>query len=177
MSRQFWSELIWWATADATAVASTAAETIIVPDVTIPANYMADGRVLRVTLAGKMSNTASATIQWATRWGGVAGTLLAQSAAMGIGTAVTNIIYRIEMEIQTRANGATGALMVFSEMCISLTGSTSIDQVYSVAGASAPAQVTSDLTADKLFSNTGKWSVSSASNTLTNMQYFGESLN
>ena len=177
MSRQFWSELIWWATADATAVASTAAETIIVQDVKIPANYMADGRVLRVTLAGKMSNTASATIQWATRWGGVAGTLLAQSAAMGIGTAITNIIYRIQMEIQTRTNGATGALLVMSELCISLTGSTSIDQVYSVAGASAPAQVTADLTIDKAFSNTGKWSASSASNTLTNMQYFGESLN
>lgn len=177
MSRQFWSELIWWATADATAVASTAAETIIVPDVKLPANYMADGRVLRVTLAGKMSNTASATIQWATRWGGVAGTLLAQSAAMGIGAAVTNITYRIQMEIQTRTNGATGALMVFAELCISLTGSTSINQVYSVAGASAPAQVTSDLTIDKDFSCTGKWSASSASNTLTNMQYFGESLN
>ena len=44
MSRQYWSETLSWATADGTAVNTTTTETIIFPNVTIPANYMQDGR-------------------------------------------------------------------------------------------------------------------------------------
>lgn len=69
MSRQFWSELLAWATADGTAVNTTTTETIIFPNVTIPANYMQDGRVLRLTVMGRWGNviTAVPTFIWAIR--------------------------------------------------------------------------------------------------------------
>lgn len=178
MSRQYWSELIWWATADATAFANTTTEGIIVPDVTIPANYMADGRALRITLAGKISGITSATMIWASRWGGAAGVLLAQSEAIGLGTTFTNINWRIVMELQTRVNGAAGALLAAAQLIVSLTASTSFSQIFGISGFDAPANSAAvDLTADTLLSMTGDWSAASASNTLTNMMYYGESLN
>jgi len=48
MSRQAWNETLAWATADGTAVHTTTTETILFPNVTIPANYMQDGRALRL---------------------------------------------------------------------------------------------------------------------------------
>jgi len=39
MSRQFWQEALWWAVTDGTAVANTTTETIVFPNVTVPANY------------------------------------------------------------------------------------------------------------------------------------------
>lgn len=176
-SRQYWTELIWWITADAAAHANTTAEGIIVPNITIPANYMADGRSLQVILAGRLSNTASATMIWATRWGGVSGTLLATTEAINPGSAVTNIAWRIVMEIITRVNGAAGSLFVMGELGISLTASTFLGQVYGVSGFDAPAAVTVDLTADTALSQTGDWSAASVSNTLTAHKHYGISLN
>ena len=72
MSRQHWSESIFWATADGTAVANTTTETIVFPNTTIPANYMQDGRVLRLRAFGKLSTTGTPTITFAIRWGVVA---------------------------------------------------------------------------------------------------------
>src|ERR1043166_1430664 len=81
MSRQFWVELIAWATATATAVANTVTETVVFPNVTIPANYMQDGRALRLKMFGSYGTTATPTLIFSVRWGGVAGTVLAKQAA------------------------------------------------------------------------------------------------
>lgn len=177
MSRQLWTEALWWVVSDGTAVASTTTETIIFPDVTVPANYMQDGRCLRLSAFGKLSNTASATITFALRWGGVAGTLLATTEAITPGAAVTNINWYLDAFIQTRTNGATGTLLVIGTAHLSLTSSTSFSQVFGVSGFDAPAAVTCDLTADTALSLTADWSANSASNTLTGMVYIGESLN
>jgi len=71
MSRQFWQEALWWAVTDGTAVANTTTETIVFPNVTVPANYMADGRALVVKAYGKLSTTVTPTIIFGLRWGGV----------------------------------------------------------------------------------------------------------
>ena len=65
MSRQFWQELLAWATSDGTAVANTTTETIIFPNVTVPANYMQDGRVLRLEAFGRLSTTGTPTVTYA----------------------------------------------------------------------------------------------------------------
>jgi hypothetical protein len=52
MSRQFWNETLTWAVANGVAVANTTTETILFPSVTIPANFLQDGRVLRLTAQG-----------------------------------------------------------------------------------------------------------------------------
>jgi len=177
MSRQFWSEALFWATADGTAVANTTTETIIFPDVTIPANYMADGRVLRLRAFGKLSTTGTPTIILAIRWGGVAGTLLATTEAITCASGAANTAWALEAIIQTRSNGATGSLFVMGEIQVNLTASTVTAGAFGVSGFDAPAAVTADLTTDKALSLTADWSAASASNTLTGHLYVGESMN
>jgi len=177
MSRQFWGETLFWATADGTAVANTTTETIIFPDVTIPANYMADGRVLRLRAFGKLSTTGTPTIIFAIRWGGVAGTLLATTEAITCASAAANTAWSLEAIIQTRSNGATGSLFVMGDAMVNLTASTNTSGAFGVSGFDAPAAVTADLSADKALSITADWSAASASNTLTGHLYVGESMN
>lgn len=176
-SRQYWMETIAWATADATAVHTTTTETILFPNVTIPANYMADGRALRLRAFGKLSTTVTPTMTWALRHGGVAGTLLATTEAITMGSTVTNVNWAAELLIQTRANGSSGSLLVMGELSVHTAAGTVLSNVWGVSGFDAPAAVTVDLTADWALSFTGDWSASSASNTITGMMYYLESMN
>jgi hypothetical protein len=169
--------LIAWATADGAAVANTTTETIIFPDVTIPANYMADGRALRMRAFGRLSTTGTPTMTWAIRWGGVAGNLLATSEAITQGSGVTNVNWALEALIQTRANGSSGSLFVMGELAVHSAAGTVLANVLGVSGFDAAAAVTVDLTADAGLSLTADWSAASSSNTLTGHLYFLESLN
>ena len=177
MSRQLWNELLAWAVTDGAAIHTTTTETIIFPDVTIPANYMQDGRVLRLRAFGKLSTTATPTITFALRWGGVSGTLLATTEAITNGSGVTNVNWSIEALIQTRTNGSTGTLLVIGETKVHTSATAVAQNVFSVSGYDAPAAVTCDLTADTALSLTADWSANSASNTLTGMIYLLEALN
>jgi len=178
VSRQFWTELLAWATADGTAIANNAAETIIFNDVTIPANYMQDGRSLILFASGKYSTTATPTLRFRVRWGGVAGVLLLDSGTVTLPT-VTNAIWWIEATLQTRSNGSTGTIFGMGLLVIngttaptvgSATGAPAIATM-SAGGLSAPAASTVDLTTDKALSLTATWSAASASNTLTGHNY------
>ena len=176
MSRQFWSEALAWSTSDGTAVANTTTETIIFPNITIPANYMQDGRVLRMRAFGKLSTTVTPTMIWAIRWGGVAGTLLATTEAITMGSTVTNVNWDLDAYIQTRSNGATGSLFVMGVVRVHTAAGTVLLNVFGVSGWDAPAAVTVDLTADTALSITADWSAASASNTLTGHVYVVEGL-
>lgn len=176
-SRQMWEELLSWATADATAVANTTDETILFPNIVIPANYLQDGRVLRGTATGKLSTTGTPTITFAIRWGGVAGTLLATTEPITNGSGVSNVNWRVEYEIQTRTNGASGTLLVAGKAFVHTAAATVVTNIFGVSGFDAPAQVTADLTADTSLSLTADWAVASSSNTATGMLYLLESLN
>lgn len=177
MSRQFWKELLTWVTADGTPVANTVSETIIFPDITIPANYMADGRVLRLTARGKLSTTGTPTLIFRLRWGGVAGTLLALSETLTMGSGVTDVNWEIELDIQTRVNGATGSLLVMGRLIVHTASGTVLTNIMGVSGFDAPAPVTVDLTADTALSLSAQWGTASASNTLTGMQQLLTSMN
>lgn len=185
MSRQFWSEALAWTTADGTAIANTTTETIIFPNITIPANYMQDGRVLRVHATGRYSVTGTPTLTYALRWGGVSGTIIAQSGAIQAGSGVTNAQFEINLWVQTRSNGATGSVFVqghgiMHEDAVPVAGTvTNYGMVFPMgsAGQATPAAVTVDLTADTALSITADWSAASASNTLTGHVYVVEGLN
>lgn len=187
MSRQAWSENLWWSTVDGTAVANSTTETILMPNVTIPANYMQDGRVLRLTLYGRIGwTTGSPTIRFRLRWGGVAGTLFWDSGVMtATSGAVTAALFGLELLIQTRSNGATGTLFAIGSANVgsaaaptvgSATGAPAFG-LYGSAGDDTPAAVTLDLTADTALSITAQWSAANASNTIQAHLYTGESLN
>jgi hypothetical protein len=177
MSKQSWQESLAWATADGTAVANTTTETVIFPNVTIPGNYMQDGRVLRLRAFGKLSTTGTPTIIFAIRWGGVSGTLLATTEAITCANGAANTAWSLEAIVQTRTNGSSGTLLVMGDVVVNLTASTNTSGTFGVSGFDAPAAVTVDLTVDTALSLTADWSAASASNTLTGMAYTVESLN
>src|SRR3990172_5552165 len=169
MSRQFWTEQLAWAVADGAAVTNTVTETIIFPDIVIPANYMNDGRTLLLRAFGKLSTTGTPTIIFGIRWGGVAGVLLAVTEAIANGSGVTNVNWAIEAVIQPRVNGSSGSLIVMGYADLHTAATTIAGNVFGVSGFDAPAAVTADLSIEKNLSVTATWSAAAAGNTPTGL--------
>ena len=192
MSRQYWGETLAWATASGTAVANTTTETILIPNVTVPANYMQDGRCLRIRAFGGYGTTATPSIILSVRWGGVAGTVLAKQAAnvttsgVGGGASMT-AIWEAEIYLQTRSNGSSGTLMtngssIFYTSTLLTAGTvTNYGQPAPIAsgstGGTTPVAVTADLTADTALSFTVTWGTANAANSIQVHNYTIESLN
>ena len=82
MSVQSWCETVYVQGAGTSLTA--AAEALLVSDVQIPGGYMYPGRVMHGIVVGKASSAATTpgTLTLRIRWGGLAGTILAASAAM-----------------------------------------------------------------------------------------------
>lgn len=193
-SRQFWSETLTWATASGTAVANTGTETILFPNVTIPANYLQDGRVLRLRAFGVYGTTATPSCVISVRWGGVAGTILGKTglnvltSAVGGGASMT-ANWNAEIYIQTRSNGSSGTLMTNGEVNWSTSTLATAGTVTQygmptvlVSGATgapgtAAAVSTVDLTADTALSLTALWSATNAANSIQGLNYTIEALN
>lgn len=175
MSRQFWSETLAWATASGTAVANSTAETILFPNVTIPANYLQDGRTLRLRVQGQLSTTGTPTITFFVRWGGVSGTLIAKSSAITTGSGASAAVWDMEVMIQTRSNGSSGTVMSMGQ--VSVNGAATLANLMSAGGGSTPATASLDLTADTALAISAQWSAASASNTITGLNYIIEGLN
>ncbi|MET3349024.1 UNVERIFIED_ORG: hypothetical protein ABID57_000693 [Arthrobacter sp. UYEF1] len=184
MSRQFWSETVAWATAPGTAVANTATETIVFPNTTLPGNFLQDGRAIRLRIQGQYSTTATPTLIFTLRFGGVAGTVLCKTAAVTLPTIVAGV-FDLDIMVQTRSNGATGTVMAIGTANIhagvaptvaSAVGNAATTPM-TAGGVLAPAVATVDLTADTALSITATWSAASASNTLTGLNYTIEAMN
>lgn len=185
MSRQYWAETLAWATADGTAIASTTTETIVFPNVTIPANYMQDGRHLRLTARGRWSASGANTLTWAIRWGGVSGTVLCTTPA-SVYAAHTNAQFKMEANLQTRSNGSAGTIFAQGEV---LTGTATLPTMGTVtqygmiammgsAGIATPAvSAAIDLTADTALSFTLDPGTSNANDGCTGHIYIIEGLN
>jgi hypothetical protein len=191
MSRQSWMECVYWMVADATAIAASTTESVIVPNVTIPANYMADGRLLRLKFQGKYSTLGSGVVShvYKLRWGGTGGTVLATSGTVTLLVSMTNALFTIELMVQTRANdvtGGAGVLFANGEAVAfggtaptigSATGAPATSPM-TAGGQTAPAQVSSlTLNADTALSLTITHGANSASNTATGQLYSVESMN
>jgi len=192
MSRQFWSEALAWATANGTAVANSVTETILFPNVTVPANYMQDGRVLRIKAYGAYGTTSTPTLTFTLRWGGVSGTVLAKTAAattasaIGGGASMT-AQWELEALIQTRSNGSSGSLFSDGKVILhTTTGPTSgtvtnygmvLPIVSGSTGGSTPAAATVDLTADTALAVTVTWGTANAANSIQGNIYVLEGLN
>ena len=184
MSRQFWEEALFWATASGATVNSANVETILFPNVTIPANYMQDGRCLRLRAIGQWTTTASTpTLIFGLRWGGVSGTLLCKTAACTTVASVTAAVWDLDIIVQTRSNGSTGTIMangvcrLFAGVAGTVASTTGEGLLtpMSIGGVLAPAVATCDLTADTALSLTVTPSTTAA--TLIGLNYTGESLN
>ena len=184
MSRQFWNETLTWATASGTSVNSANVETILFPNVTIPANYLQDGRCLRIRVIGQWTTTASTpTLIFGLRWGGVAGTVLCKTAACTTVASTTAAVFDLDIIVQTRSNGSSGTLMA-NGVCrlhagvagtvASATGEGLVTPM-TAGGVITPAVATVDLTADTALSITVTPSTTAA--TLIGLNYTIETLN
>jgi len=192
MSRQYWGETLAWATSAGAVIASTTTETIIFPNITIPANYMQDGRVLRLKAYGAYGTTGTPTLRIAARWGGVAGTVLCDQAAnittsgVGGGASMT-ALWEAEILIQTRSNGAAGTLFsngyttLYTSTLLTAGTVTNYGQKAPIAsgatGGTTPVAVTADLTADTALSLTARWGTANSANSLRGDLYLIETLN
>lgn len=177
MSMQSWVEAADWVTSDGTAVASTASVTAIFRTTTIPANYMFEGRILRVTARGKLSTTGTPTIKFGIYYNGVAGTLLAETEAITNGSGVANVNWSLTADIICRSTGSSGSLLVMGDARVHTAAGTVATNVFGVSGYDAPAAVSSlNLATDWPLAIAATWGTSSASNTLTGMQLIIESV-
>lgn len=184
MSRQFWAETITWATASGTSVNSANVETILFPNVTIPANYMQDGRCIRVKAFGQWTTTATTpTLIFNIRWGGVAGTLICKTAAITTVISTTAAGWEMDVVLQTRSNGSAGTVMGNGALhayagvattIASATGNAATTPMMN-GGTITPAVATLDLTADTALSITVTPSTTAA--TLIGLNYTIESMN
>lgn len=188
LSRQYWMELIAWATTTGTAVASTTSDTIVFPNITIPANYMNDSRQLRLRANGAYSTLGSGTVTlvFSVKWNGAAGTVICKTGAITVLISMANALWDIDVILSTRVNGSAGAILgnglatVFGGTAPTIGSATGAPAVAPMTqgGQTVPANATAlDLTADTPLSLTVAPGANSASNTITGWQYIVESMN
>lgn len=181
-----------WATASGTAIATSTTETILFPNVTVPANFLQDGRCLRLRAFGAYGTTATPTLIFTLRWGGVAGTVIAKSTTItttsGVGGGASMTApWSFEAIIQVRSNGSAGTLMTNGEVILynSTAATSGTVTNYGLAqplcsgstGGTTPVAVTCDLTADTALSFTATWGTSNAANSIQGLNYTIEALN
>lgn len=183
MSRQSWKETL-FVGGDGTIINSTSTETIIFPDITIPANYMADQRTLHLIAYGRHTAASTPTLTFRVRHGGVAGTVICASGAMVTGT-VTAGIWSVDVYIRTASNGSAGTLFgigraKINEDATQTVGSATlagVEDFMGSAGVATPAVTAAvNLAADWSLSLTAQYGTA-GSNTLTGHIEILESLN
>lgn len=186
MSFQSWEELINNTTASATAVANTTTETVLIPAVTIPANYFQVNRLYCLTVYGGYGTTATPTLQFGLRWGSATGgTLMARSGSYTTGSGVgggasMTALFKIKIYIQIRSSGTTGTAMTNGEVVLYTTGTaagTYLPIASGSTGGTTPAAATLDLTADTALSLTALWGTANAANSIQAHQWSLEALN
>jgi hypothetical protein len=186
MSRQFWNECIDWAGGSGTAIANTTTETAIFTALTVPANYMKDGRTLLLRAKGQYSTTSAPTLTFRVRWGAaVSGTLIATSGAITAGSGVTAALWEAEVLMTVRSNGATGTVMAIGKATVgsataptvgSATGAPGI-ALMSAGGITTPAVATCDFTTATALTVSAAWGTGDPANTLTGLVYTLNALN
>jgi hypothetical protein len=98
------------ATTSGAAIVGTATETLIFPNIAIPAGFLADGRSIRLTVRGEYSALANQTLTFEARLNSVTGTPLCKSGALKT-VSVSHALFEIEVVLTVRSNGATGTVM------------------------------------------------------------------
>jgi hypothetical protein len=189
MSKNTFNEVLVSDLANGTQILNTTTETIIYPDYTFGANdpHIYPGATWRVVCYFDASFviTTPGTLYLALRWGGVAGTVLAQSGSYAPDptAALANRSGRVEFETTWWTVGAAGSAMTMGWMHINDYDDASASTLQGnlamgVIPASAPAVVSSlDTTTSKALSVTAKFSVSTATTQLTGHKRVLEMLN
>lgn len=162
--RQYWvAPLSPLFIADGTALATSTTLTDIspTPNITIPANLLEPGSLLRWRAYGRFGTTSTPTLLLGLYYGGVAGTAICATSAVTTPTTVTNQSWVFEGEARLRTAGSSGTILGVGVAYNITTGK--VD----VAPATAPATATIDTTAAKALTIGAQWGTSNAANTIT----------
>ena len=152
---------------DGTAYANSTTATSLIPAAakfTLPANFMQIGRELAFRASGRWSTTGTPTFIFEFRLGSVA---LMATAAVTLGSGITNIPWILEAELTCRAIGASANMMWVAKL-YGHTGATAFTLLPTTSPVVGANFVSTDAAALDLF---GTWSAASASNTCTLHQY------
>lgn len=187
MSRQYWSETLAWATSTSSMIGNTATETVVFPNVTIPANYLQDGRTLRVRAIGTYTSAAAAWLSFGLRWGGVAGTVLCKSSPTTVASSVYGAMWEVDALVSARTNGtnasimSNGVLRLYSpaQASVATTANGAMTPMTSQGSSTLTIGATSncDTTADTALSLTATWGTASAGNIVQGFNYTIEAMN
>ena|SRR5439155_3995070 len=159
--------------ADSSAIANTLTETAFSQSFTVAANTLDIGRVLHVVAMGKYSTTATPTLKFTLRWGGVnTNPLLFSSGAMVTASGAANLGWTVDVYVTVRTVGASGTAVGGGFALVAGAASTA-----GVVGTDSTASTTTiDTTAATALTLFATWGAASASNTLLMEQFIVEEL-
>lgn len=149
-------------------LSNSATETVIVT-FTIPANDAVVGAVYRIFAWGTGSVTATPTMTWRSRLGGVAGASMGGHAATAR-SGMTDGKWRVTALVSVAGTGATGTWNPWFEVFSNFVSNTS-PYTFGMDLTSSPTNAT---TSAQDFVITAQWSAASASNVLTLKGYTAE---
>jgi hypothetical protein len=161
--------------ADGTALANSVTLTAIspLPDVTIPANFLAVGSRIRISATGRYSTTATPTLNLGIYYGGVGGVAAGVTGAITMPSTVTNLTWALEAYITIRTAGSAGTGMCTGKVQY---GNAATTALAIMLPSSAPATFVADTTTAKTLVLGATWGTASASNTITVHDWLVESL-
>jgi len=182
MSLQTWSETLISAQIDGTPLNTSTTATSILPAAakyTLPANFFAIGKVLRVTATGRISTTTGPpTITLDIRLGS---TVVFNGAAVTTVASVTNKTWELVTLLTCRSIGSSTTATLFGSgklTSAAVVGSTGGNANTAMLPDSAPAVGTGfDSMVAQVVDLFATWSASSASNSVQAHQFILESLN
>lgn len=151
-------------TADSSAIASTAVETNFSLTHLLLQDFLTVGRVIRITVSGKYSDTGTPTLQLKLKAGSV--TLL-DLGAVTLGSGVSNKQWKAEFLLVCRTTGGSGT--VHTSLVSALLDDDLRQAIANLA--------TIDTTATQTLQVSAQWSASDAANTITQELMLVEALN
>ena len=163
-----------------TALANTTTLTDIspAPQVVIPANYLYVGQRLRLTAYGIYSNTGTPTLLLGVYYGGVAGTLIAATAANATPSGVTGVSWQVVLDILVKTAGSSGTVWANGSATVfqTLAGGASGNPLVYALPTTQTQPITVDTTTAKALTVGAAWGTANSSNTITCEDAYVETL-
>lgn len=171
--------------AAATAVGNTVTETVIIPDLTLAANYLTQGKRLRLTAWGQLSSltatTPNVTVRLRIGTATLSATYATASGALAFTTtAMTNASWKADIDLVCQTIGTGGTGLVLGQVFIpGLTAVTTVggEGYCNFMPVTSPAAGTVNTTVANLVSFSAQWSAANAANTIQTMFYTWEEMN
>jgi hypothetical protein len=158
-----------------TPLANSAALTDIspAPQLVLPAGYLYPNQRLRITAYGIFSSVSAPTLLLGVYYGGVAGTLLAATAANTIGNG-TNWPWQLWLDIYVRTVGSSGTVWCNGQAIIATSLTQPATPFFLPSSQTQP--ITVNTTTANAITVGAQWGTGSSSNTITCEDAYVEAL-